>query len=102
MRQYTTPTLELTVKNQLLSAADVYVTLKHSGGVITRSGNEITVTETGGNSVIAVPFTQQETGAFENGETIAVQVNWMVGDNRMATEVAYVRVTENLLKEVLS
>jgi len=101
VRQYTTPTIELEVENQLIANKDVYVTFAFKKDTITFRNDDITMTETQGNTDIAVPFTQEQTALFEFGEMISIQVNWMDGTERCGTDVAYVKVTENLLKEIL-
>lgn len=100
MRQYTTPTITLTVKDQKIADKDVYVSLQYSGGLLMIEDPEMT--ETAKDTVITVPLTQSQTSKFKNGETLALQVNWMDGESRFATDIAYLRVTENLLKEILS
>ena len=100
MRQYTTPTLTLTIKDQLLSGFDdVYVTVQYSGGVYQFHDPSYTVGEK--DTVISIPFTQLQTSKLKTGEKIAVQVNWMEDGKRYATNIAYLTATENLLKEVL-
>lgn len=101
MRQYTTPTLELKVVGQKIADEDIYVTVKYHDGEMTFQKPIITATEDEKDTTIAVPFTQEQTALFNVGENVSIQVNWMSGDTRCATNIAYVRVTENLLKETL-
>lgn len=99
MRRYTTPTLTLTVKNQLISAADVYVTVEYNGGKLTFHDPDMS--ESNGDTVITLPFSQADTAKFKNGEILAIQVNWLSNSSRFATDIAHVTVSDNLLTEVL-
>ena len=99
MRRYTTPTLTLTVKDQLISDADVYVTIEYSAGKMTVE--DPTMTESSRDTIITVPFSQEDTAKFHNGEILAIQVNWMKDGKRYATDIAHITVSENLLTEVL-
>ena len=99
-RQYTTPTIQLRIDGHDLTGADVYVTFQSKGQVVTVEDADITACSHG--TVIDVKLTQEQTAAFFPGEVVKVQVNWMDGDERYATDVATILWKENLLKEVLS
>ena len=99
MVQATTPTLVLTLPSDidLSEAANVYVTIKQVGTVITKKGNAITID---GNKAY-VPLTQAETVRFLGGNA-AIQINWTYADGtRAASKIVSVPVDGNLLQEVL-
>lgn len=102
MRIYTTPIIHLMVENQLISDSDVYATFEHEDGQITFTNDDITVWEDDGNTYIDVPFTQDQTKIFKVGSVIAIEVNWYKDGTRGATDISYIKVTDNLLKEILS
>lgn len=99
MRRYTTPTHELTVEGHDLTAADrVWVTYRQGGRTwdLEPSSAELS----GEDTVLTVELTQEQTGALAVG-TARVQVNWMEGARRNATEIAIVQVADNLMPRVV-
>ena len=102
MRIYTTPTLSLKVKGvDIHSAAYVYVTFYNNGKVIlTKEKADISMSVSGSDTLIDVSLTQAETKLFRPYSSASVQVNWMIGASRAATEITDFSVTDNLLKEV--
>ena len=102
MRIYTTPTLSLKVKGvDITSASHVYVTLNNGTGSMTKDENDITMSTSGSDTVISVPFTQEETRLFRPNTRASVEVNWIQGSTRAATEIVDIVVRDNLLKEVM-
>ena len=102
MRQYTTPTLTLTVEGVDLTAADdVYVTISDRDRDVTVTNDSPTVTTDGTDSTVEITLTQEETAMFPANERSGIEVNWMKNGARFATEIAYINVRENLLKVVL-
>lgn len=100
MRIYTTPTLTFSVPC-LISDSDIYITFTCRDKTLTFTTPDITVTEEEGNTIIEVSFTQEQTALFTVGEIVAVEVNWKKNNKRCATDIAYIKVTDNLLKEFL-
>lgn len=101
MRQFTTPVLLLTVKDQLIADKEIWVTLKGIDTTLTLKTPAIYVTETEKDTNISVYLTQEQTAKFRPHESAAIQVNWMNETIRCATNIAYVRVADNILKEIL-
>lgn len=102
MRQYTTPTISLLVKGVDLTAADdVYVTFSDRTRAIVLTIDTPTVAASGDDTQVTVTLTQEQTATFIANSLCDVEVNWMDGSTRMATEIAPLNVKENLLKEVL-
>lgn len=96
-----TPTLTLTFQQQELDftqALHVYVTLRDSGGSrITKADDELDI----GQRQIGIFLTQTETLSFNRGK-VEVQVNCTyVGGRRVASEIATVDFSENLLNKVV-
>jgi hypothetical protein len=103
MRRYTTPTITLKVVGVDLTGSNVYVTFKQEDStLITKSGDDVTAELDGSDTTITVSLTQAETGSLMAQKSTSVQVNWMSGATRKATEIRYISTTENLLEGVLS
>lgn len=100
MRQYTTPVVQLRIDGHTVSG-DVYVTFANKARNVTLTISNPTVTVDSDGTTIEAHLTQTETGKFWYGEDVSVQVNWMAGTQRYATEIANVPWNENLIKEVL-
>lgn len=100
IRVYTTPTEHLDVP-LLIADKRIYVSFKFEDGELTFVSPDITVTESQGHTLIDVPLTQEQTAMFKVGETISVQVNWYDDGERGATDPSYIKVTDNLLKEII-
>lgn len=102
MRQYTTPTLSIKVKGVDLTAADsVWVTLANTARTNVITKDEPTLAVSGSDTNISVTLTQEETRRFSPRAKVDIQVNWMTGDVRCATDIASVTAFENLLKEII-
>lgn len=101
MRRYTTPTLVLKVGKDL-TGYDVYVSLAapyYTPDPI--KATDMTVEEN--VTTIRVPFDQKETAKLREKATVKLQVNWISASGvRGATDVVNLRVTENLLEEVIT
>ena len=102
MINYTTPTITLEVENADLTGQDVYVTLEQTGVELTKSGEDLTITTQGDNTIIVFALTQVESAYFDYGKKAQVQVNFINSDGlRDATNIAQISVFKNLLdKEI--
>lgn len=96
MRRYTTPTIDLTVEGWDLSGAEAFVTFRQGPRKVTFDG--LTATYDGTDSTVSVSLSQLQTAQFQPG-VIDVQVNWVEGGTRNATEIRQVDVGQNLLDE---
>ncbi len=105
MRQYTTPTLPLSAEGVDITGADnIWVTFsdKPHNMVVTKSQEDFDEIEFDGDDTnISVTLTQEETGSFLANSKVDVEINWMIGGMRYATEIRTINVKENLLKRVL-
>lgn len=99
MVQSTTPTFVLTLPQDidLSEAENVYFTLQQSGTVITKTGDQLTVS---GNTA-SVSLSQTDTVALLQG-TANVQLNWTYsGGLRAASEIVKINITKNLITGVI-
>lgn len=97
----TTPTFVLALPESidLGEAHNVYASFRANGAQITKTGAEL---EIDGNEV-SVRLTQTDTLGWFPGQKLEIQLNWVYSDgSRVATEVAQVDITKQLLAEVLS
>lgn len=105
MRQYTTPTLPLMTEGVDITGADyIWVTFsdKNRNQVVTKEQSDLmNLAFDGENTIFDVRLTQEETGSFIVNAKVDVEVNWMVGNERLATEIKTLSVKENLLKQVM-
>lgn len=105
MIRYTTPTITLRVKGIDISQSDAYCTVKQDKVKITKTGADLSIsTETvqgTTNTLISFTLSQQETAAFIQDRIAKVQVNWLNGGKRLATERKAVVFGENLIDEVI-
>lgn len=100
--RYTTPPIGLLVKGFDITQKDVYVTVEQCNTQVTLSGSQLTMTTTeDGDTEITFALTQEQAGSFSVKAPAEIQVNWMDGGTRKATEIAKVRVFNNLLDEVI-
>lgn len=98
--QATTPTFVCNLPQTIdLTAADsVYFTLSQNGRKITKTGDDITVSE---HSVSAY-LSQRDTVWIRPGQPIELQLNWVYEDgSRGMTQIVSVTVDRNLVPEVL-
>ena len=94
-----TPTFTLTFPQQidLTLAQSVYVTFQSGNTKITKSGEDLVVAAT----TIGVFLNQQETLAFSIGN-VDIQANWISQDGkRLASEISTIKMTRQLLDEVI-
>ncbi len=105
MRQYTTPTLPLMAEGVDITGADhIWVTFsdKSRNQTITKDRSDFNeIVYDGTDTNISVTLTQEETGSFIVNAKVDVEINWMRGNKRYATEIKTVNVKENLLKKVM-
>lgn len=100
MIRATTPTFTLTVGDQsidLSQASNVYVTVTQGARKVTKTGADLTID----GNVVQCTLSQTESLYFKPGSTADIQVNWIYGTVRAATEVISVPVGNQLLPEVL-
>ena len=97
---WTTPTFTLSFQEpalDLTTAANVYVTFNAGFVTITKTGEELTVSE----KQIIVTLTQQECGMFGEA-TVDIQANWTdASGQRCASDVSHADITKQLLKKVV-
>ena len=97
----TTPTFVLTFPEasgiNLTLARNVYVTFCSGSKTLTKTGEDLELTET----TISVFLNQAETLAFSDG-LVKIQANWTMSDgSRAASEVVRYQLTEQLLQKVV-
>ena len=100
----TTPTFILTLEDADLTNTNVYVTFKQDKGdcpmglVMTKSGDDLSIED----NVISVYLSQEETLRFQRGN-LYIQVNFTFDNGKRAcSEIALVKVDNNLLNGVLA
>lgn len=96
----TTPTFKLQINDEtvdLTQAENVYASFKQQNTLLTKTGDDITVTA----NEVDVYFTQAESLKFLRGE-IQVQLNWTyAAGERACSNIIKVAIGENLVPEVL-
>ena len=103
MRQYTSPTHTVRVKGIDITGADkVYVTYANSIRNRSFTVEDPPAVLTEGNTDLAIDLTQEQTGIFGPGESVDIEVNWMIGGKRYATGIKRLAVAENLIPEVIA
>lgn len=100
--KYTSPPNVLLVKDINITTAEVYVTIKQSSREITLSGDSLSLAAVGSDTQITFYLTQEQTALFDLRNYAKIQVNWIIGGHRFATEIKNVTVYENLLNEVIT
>lgn len=104
MRQFTTPTMALFVKNVDLRGYQVTVTYRQKGNVLNVENPDVEYIGGGTThpgSLINVELTQAQTGSFVPG-TAECQINWVdLSGHRDATKVKKLAISENLITEVI-
>lgn len=100
MIRYTTPTITLTVGGDISEADQVWVTLRQASKMVTVEKDDLTISYADEASTISFTLSQQQSAVFSARSSVQVQVNWMVGSTRIATEIGLIRPLENLLSEV--
>ena len=97
----TTPTFTLTFDEQgldLTQAENVYVTFSSGGKKVTKTGEDLTVTE----NTISVYLSQEDTIGWRKGEVL-IQANWTLSDGqyRASSDIVRCDVSNQLLDEVV-
>ena len=100
--RFTTPPITLKVVGVDITAATVYVTIKQGTTELNLSGAALTLTKVSSDTNITFSLTQAQSGGLNFSAYAEVQVNWIAGGVRYATEIAKLRVLENLYDEVIS
>lgn len=97
----TTPTFSLMLNDEtvnLTEAQNVYATFKNLNTLITKTGDDITVTA----NQVDVFLSQEETLLFNDGSKVEVQLNWTYEDGKRAcSNIIEVYVGKNLIGSVL-
>lgn len=94
----TTPTFILTLQDADLTNTNVYVTFKQEELLLTKSGSDLSIEE----NVVSVYLSQEETLKFQRGN-LYIQVNWTFDNGKRAcSEIALVKVDNNLFNGVLA
>lgn len=102
MRRGTTPTIALVVQGYDLTDSKVYATIQQGSYTLTKSGADLTVEESDGNSFITFELTQAETLAFKAGNA-SVQVRWInSNDIALATDICTIRIDTVLMDGVIA
>jgi len=102
----TTPSVSYKVRSDL-SGLDCYLTFEHARGLVTKTGDDLTVTtgsdDRGEYTLITAKLTQRETLGFPEGGHVKVQVRAVNqdGSTAFATYVAKFKADEVLLERVL-
>ena len=106
MIPYTTPTLTITIQANvdLTEADEVFVTITQGGKTVTKTGEDVAVSESG--TAVSCWLTQNESMTFKPG-TAEAQVNWIYTDvetqttRRAATDPVSVAIGQQLYKRVI-
>lgn len=101
MIEATTPTLTLTLPESvdLTLANELLVTFSQYETQITKTlDDNVSLIA---KNIIGVTLSQEETLKFVPNRIVSVQVNWIVGDARLATTIGKIIVTPNLIPEVI-
>lgn len=102
MRKYTTPTLNITIKNKEGEVVTDLVfdyllfTIKANGKRIDKTVQYSEVSD----GTFKVRYTQEETGAF-SGMHVQAEINFFTGTNRVGTLIKNIKLNENLVNEVV-
>lgn len=98
----TTPTFTLTLNDNtidLTQASNVYATFKQGDKVLTKSGEDLTVTA----KTVEVYLNQEESLSFLAGSKVAIQLNWTYAQGQRAcSTIATVDINNNLIGSVLA
>lgn len=105
--KYTSPPMSVEVEGVDITSATVYLTLKQNSTKITLNGTRLTMTYANSNTTITFALTQAESGQFDliSSDINAwaeVQVNYIIGGVRYATEIVKTKIMDNLYNEVIS
>lgn len=103
MKRYETPTLPMTLRYRDGTVASDYLfdflifTIVNEN---VRFDKRIEYSETS-EGKFNIEFTQEETGALTDGTVYEMQLNIMVGDDRVVTDIKRGKVERNLYNEVI-
>lgn len=102
MRKGTTPTVRMIVEGVDLTGAAVYAYIGHGNVMYRLTGNGLTVTFDGTDTIVETVLTQAQTLSLKAG-TARVQVRWVDEFGHAgATDIADVDVNPILKNEVIS
>jgi len=97
----TTPTFRLYLNDEyvdLTQAVNVYVSFKQKDTLITKTGEDLDITE----NEVDVYLSQAETLKFIKGD-VEIQLNWTYLDGRRAcSNIIIIEVDKNLIGDVLA
>lgn len=99
--RFTTPPISLLVEGVDITSADVYVTVKQGPNEINLTDTDLTMSYANSNTTVTFALTQVQAGSLNANYFSEVQVNWIAGGVRYATEIARVKIYDNLLDEVI-
>ena len=103
MRQYTTPTLNITLKHKDGTVASdvefnyLIFSLRSACYKIDRKIESSEVVD----GAFSVTFTQEETSKMKLGDTVEMELNFFLGDTRFATNIKRIDIDRNLLQKVI-
>jgi len=101
MYQGTTPALVLRVKDKDLTEATVFASIRTGTNVVTKTGEDLTVTTDDEDTLIVCTLTQNETLKLNTGDAL-VQVRYITSDgNAYATTKAKLNVNDVIYKNVI-
>lgn len=103
MRQYTTPTLNITLKYKDGTVASdlefdyLVFSLRSACYKIDRKIQKESVEE----GVFSVTFTQEETSKMKLNDNVEMELNFFKGQTRFATNIQQMKIDRNLLQEII-
>lgn len=103
MRQYTTPTLNITIryKNGEIATDLEFEYLVFSLRSECKKIDRIIEKKQVVDGVFTVTFTQEETAKFKIGQSIEMELNFYDNGERFASNIRRMEVSKNLLNEVI-
>lgn len=101
MYQGTTPALVLRVKDKDLTEATIFASIRTGTNVVTKTGDDLTVTTDDGDTLVTMTLTQNETLKLNTGDAL-IQIRY-IDENGLAwaTTKAKVTVKDVIYKEVI-
>ena len=102
MRKFSTPTLPITIQYKDKTPIDfefdyLLFTIKNEGRCIEK---QIPFSEVV-DGKFNIEFTQEETGMLEDNTVYEIELNLMIGDRRIPTDIKRGKVLRNLHNEVI-
>lgn len=101
MRNYTTPTIMLNIPSVTLTGMDVHITFSDMAQNVVIDTAPTAISQTDSGTQLSIDMTQEQTALFSPSKKYLVQVNWLDGNKRFATNIVRFQPKANLLKEVL-